>query len=224
MAERGAIAHGADIAAPAIQIAQAHYASVRHRVSGVATYEVADLNQRVWPSAHYDLIAAKGILHHLPDVEAVIRRVHAALVPGGLFWVCDTYGGECRSAVLAAGLLMLILPTHVSYYDKLRALARFGRKAPDHLRASMEAEGLSPFEGAGRAAPWPSMIASLFEVDSRAEDIAITGYIAAQLKAPDPIAVPFLRLMGVVDRAAVRAGLLRSTGLTLWARKPAGRS
>jgi hypothetical protein len=68
------------------------------------------------------------------------------------------------------------------------------------------------------------MIASLFEVDSRAEDIAITGYIAAQLKAPDPIAVPFLRLMGVVDRAAVRAGLLRSTGLTLWARKPAGRS
>jgi 2-polyprenyl-3-methyl-5-hydroxy-6-metoxy-1,4-benzoquinol methylase len=221
MAERGAIAHGMDIASGAIEIARAYYDAVRPRVSGTATYEIADLNSVQWPEGRYDLVVAKGVLHHLIRADAVIDGVHAALVPGGLFWICDNHGTETRSTAAAAGLLMLVLPTQVTYTDKLRGLARFGRKSPDRIRASMEAEGLSPFEGAGRRVPWPALVAERFDIQAMRPGEAITGYLAAELDAPDWVALPFLRALGAVDRAMVRAGLLDSTLTLIEARRPA---
>jgi len=47
----------------------------------------------------------------------------------------------------------------------------------------------------------------------------VTGYVTAQLALPDRVAVPLLRALAVPDRWAVRLGLLRSTGVVLFARK-----
>ena len=84
----------------------------------------------------------------------------------------------------------------------------------------MEARGLSPFEGVGRAVDWTGSVARLFDVVVRDRHAAITGYIAAQLRGPDAVAIPGLRLLRAVDIALVRAGLLHSTGVTILARKP----
>jgi 2-polyprenyl-3-methyl-5-hydroxy-6-metoxy-1,4-benzoquinol methylase len=223
MAERGAVAHGVDIAAGAIEIARGYFETVRSRVAGVASYEVADLNTYRWPVEQYDLVVAKGVLHHLIHADAVVDGVHSALVPGGALWICDNHGSERIATAAAAGLLMLILPTEVTYADKLRGLSRFGLKSPDRIRASMEAEGLSPFEGAGRAVEWPALVAARFDIEAMRPGEAITGYLAGQLRAPDRVALPFLRALGVVDRAMVRVGLLQSTLLLIEARKPARR-
>jgi 2-polyprenyl-3-methyl-5-hydroxy-6-metoxy-1,4-benzoquinol methylase len=223
LARRGAIAHGVDVAGDAVAIARDYYRSHRDHLEGVATYEAADLNELVLDEGLYDAVVAKGIMHHLARAEALIERLHAALAPGGFLWVSDTRGHESPVTAAVAGAITFVLPTHVSYADKLRALATFGLASASRVKASMEADGLSPFEGAGRRVDWPGTVRRLFDVEFERPHPAITGYIAGNLRGPDLLADPFLASLSAVDRALVRAGVLRSTGLTISARKRAAR-
>lgn len=222
MAQRGAIAHGIDISDRAIAVARDYYETIKDTVPGAVTYAVTDLNALDLPPATYDVIAAKGVLHHLVRLEHVIDQVYAALKPGGLFWVSDTHGDESLPVTLLAGALTLALPTQVSYREKGRGLLRFGLRAPQRVRASIQADGLSPFEGAGRDQDWVALVRQRFTVERMARKPAVTGYIAAQLALPDRVAIPLLRALAVPDRWAVRLGLLRSTGVVLFARKDEG--
>lgn len=222
MAQRGAAAQGMDISEGAIAVARAYYESIKDTVSGAVTYAVTDLNALDLPPAAYDVIAAKGVLHHLVRLEHVIDQVYAALKPGGLFWVSDTHGDESLPVTLLAGALTLALPTQVSYREKVRGLLRFGLRAPQRVKASIQADGLSPFEGAGRDQDWVALVRQRFAVERTARKPAMTGYVTAQLALPDRVAVPLLRALAVPDRWAVRPGLLRSTGVVLFARKDEG--
>ncbi len=222
MAQRGAVAHGIDISDGAIAVARAYYESIKDTVPGAVTYAVADLNALDLPPATYDVIAAKGVLHHLVRLEHVIDQVYVALKPGGLFWVSDTHGDESLPATLLAGALTLVLPTQVSYREKVRGLLRFGLRAPERVKASIQADGLSPFEGAGRDQDWVALIRQRFAIERTARKPAVTGYVTAQLALPDRVAVPLLRALAIPDRWLVRLGLLRSTGVVLFARKDEG--
>jgi SAM-dependent methyltransferase len=222
MAQRGAQALGLDISAEAVDIARRYYASIQHEVMGSAAYDVADLNRIELLAATYDVVVVKGTLHHLVALEHVIAEIYKALKPGGLLWISDSTGGEHLSTVLAAGGLTFVLPTETSYQDKLSALFRFGLRAPSRVRASIEAEGLSPFEGAGREGDWLRLVAGQFEIEQEIAAPAVTGYVAAQLRAPDSAAISFLKVIRAIDQVLVRLKLLVPTGIVVYARKPAG--
>ncbi len=221
MAQRGASARGIDISPKAIEIARGYYESIREEVSGSAAYEIADLNTIDLPADAYDIVAAKGTLHHLVQLDHVIDQVHRALKPGGLFWMCDTNGDEAASTVLIASALMFVLPTYVSYRDKLRGLLRFGVHAPGRIKASIQAQGLSPFEGVGREHDWLKLVQERFNVERLVNYPAFTGYITAQIALPDRLALPLLRLMHRADSRLVRWRILRNTGVVVYARKSA---
>jgi 2-polyprenyl-3-methyl-5-hydroxy-6-metoxy-1,4-benzoquinol methylase len=219
MAQRGAHVTGLDISDRALQIGRDYYAAIQSEIPGSVTYQAADLNAIELPPEHFDVIAVKGTLHHLVNLPHVIAQIHHALRPGGLLWIADSHGEESMAAVLAASALMFVLPTHVSYPDKIRGLLRFRANAPARIKASIEAQGLSPFEGAGREHDWLALVEERFDIERRVTSLAFTGYITAQLKAPDALAIPFLRLLRVIDRSLVRLGLLKSSGILLYARK-----
>jgi 2-polyprenyl-3-methyl-5-hydroxy-6-metoxy-1,4-benzoquinol methylase len=219
MAQRGAAATGLDISGKALEVARAYYESIRESVPGSATYEVADLNHITLLAEHYDVIAVKGTLHHLTQMEHVIAQMHQALKPGGLLWVSDSHGEEKLSTALVASGLMFVLPTVISYRDKIAGLIRFGTRAPSRIKASIEAEGLSPFEGAGREHDWLQLIGEHFTIEQRLPAPAVTGYITNQVKLPDWAALPLLRGLCVIDRLLVRLKILRSTGVIVYARK-----
>jgi 2-polyprenyl-3-methyl-5-hydroxy-6-metoxy-1,4-benzoquinol methylase len=221
LAQRGAHAHGIDVADRAIEMAQTYFHSIETEVPGQVSYQVADLNHINLPSAVYDIVVANGALHHLIDPCGMIDRVHRALKPGGFFWVSDKDADEAASTVLLASVLMAVLPTRVSYVDKLRGLLRFGFGAPARIRASMQTDGYSPFEGAGRGKDWPGRVHQLFELEQATEHPAVTLYLAAEIRLPISVVRPLLRGMGTVDSALVRWKLLRSSGITLVARKRA---
>lgn len=221
MAQRGAHAAGIDISDRALAVARRYYDSIRQTVSGSATYTAADLNTLTLPPAAYDVIAVKGTLHHLLHLEHVITEMHRALKPGGLLWVSDSDGEEAMSTALVASALMFLLPTHVSYRAKIGGLLRFGARAPSRIKASIEAEGLSPFEGAGRDHDWLELIGQRFIIERRIDAPAVTGYITHQVSLPDWAALPLLRALCVVDSALVRLRVLHNTGVILYARKPA---
>jgi 2-polyprenyl-3-methyl-5-hydroxy-6-metoxy-1,4-benzoquinol methylase len=219
MAQRGAQAEGIDISEKALHIARQYYDSIRDSVSGSITYRAADLNALELPIEAYDVIAVKGTLHHLVRMDHVINEIHKALKPGGLLWVSDSEGEEKMSTALVASGLMFLLPTHVSYRDKINGLIRFGTRAPSRIKASIEAEGLSPFEGAGREHDWVKLIGQRFEVERRIDSPAVTGYITHQINMPDSLALPLLRALCAVDRLLVRLNILHNTGVILYARK-----
>jgi 2-polyprenyl-3-methyl-5-hydroxy-6-metoxy-1,4-benzoquinol methylase len=219
MAQRGAHVTGMDISEKALQVARDYYASIQSEVTGSVSYEAADLNALELPPEHYDVIAVKGTLHHLVNLPHVVEQMHRALKPGGLLWIVDSHGEEALATALVASGLMFLLPTHVTYADKIRGLLRFRADAPSRIKASIEAQGLSPFEGVGRQHDWLALVEERFAVERRVVAPAFTGYITAQLKAPDALAIPLLRLLRGIDRLLVRLGLLRSTGVLLYVRK-----
>lgn len=220
MAQRGADAHGIDISRGAIRIARDYYDSVRDTVSGRASYEVADLNRITLPPQKYDVVVGKGVLHHLSEVGHLLDQIYCALKPGGLLWLADTNGHEALPTVLLASVLTFVLPTEISYRDKLKGLLRFGWRAPERIKASMQAEGLSPFEAAGREHDWLAMIQERFIIERRIDMPAVTGYVTAQLKMPERPARLLLKSLARVDRFLVRRGLLHNTGVVIYARKP----
>ncbi len=219
MAQRGAIVTGSDLSEKAITIAHNYYESIKDQVSGSVVYQTDDLNTIQLPENTYDIIVVKSVLHHLINLDHTITEIHKALKPGGLLWASDTDGDEASSTVLIAGALCLVLPTATSYVDKLRALLKFGVNAPSRVKASIQAEGLSPFEGAGREHDWIKLIEGKFTIEKRVDAPAFTGYVTAQLKAPDWFALPLLKMFRWVDRKLVNRKLLRNTGVILYARK-----
>ncbi len=219
MAQRGADATGLDISEPALEVARRYYQSIAAEVPGTAAYRHADLNRIELAADTYDIIAVKGTLHHLIEMPHVVEAIYQALKPGGLFWIHDTRDDENPRTVLAASALMFLLPTEVSYLDKIRGLLRFGFDAPSRIKASMEAEGLSPFEGAGRDHDWWTLVRERFDVESVQPMPAVTGYISAQLALPDSAAIPFLRLLRAADDVLVRLNILVPSMVTVYARK-----
>jgi SAM-dependent methyltransferase len=165
-------------------------------------------------------VVAYGILHHLVEAPRLVAEVYKSLRPGGLFWISDIASHETAETVLLAGLLAFLLPTYVPYREKIAGLLKFGFRIPARVRASMQSEGASPFEGVGRETEWPEAVRRRFTVERLEAHPAVTGYIASQVNLPDRVALPILHALQAVDSAFVRSGLLRSTGLTVYARKP----
>jgi 2-polyprenyl-3-methyl-5-hydroxy-6-metoxy-1,4-benzoquinol methylase len=218
LAQQGADATGMDLAEKSLAVARAYYEKVQPSVKGRVTYVAADFNRLELPAATYDLIVVKAVLHHLVNLPSVVQELRKALKPGGLLWIDDTNGDEAPLSVLIAGALCLVLPTHTRYRDKLRALWKFGLRAPGRVKASIEAEGLSPFEGAGREHDWLKLIDDHFTIERRVSQPGITGYVSAQLKLPDALAIPFLNALRALELLLVRLRLVRSTGVVLYAR------
>ncbi|MCA9882856.1 MAG: class I SAM-dependent methyltransferase [Anaerolineae bacterium] len=219
IAQRGANATGYDISEKSLQVARDYYASIADEVAGTVTYAVQDLNAIDLPRNQYDIIVVKGTLHHLTNMPQVITQVHAALKPGGLFWVSDEAGDVTMRSALFSSALMFLLPTQVSYWEKFAGLFKFGLNAPSRIKASMEAEDLSPFEGAGREHDWLALVQQQFAVEKLINKPAVTGYLAHQIKLPRWLAIPLLRTIGAVDSLLVRLGILKNTGVIVYARK-----
>lgn len=89
------------------------------------------------PLSNYDAILSIGVLHHIEDVDPVIRRAYAALRPGGQFlaWLYGREGNELYLASVAplrrlttrlpdAGLAALThaINSALTFYIKLCAL------------------------------------------------------------------------------------------------------
>jgi 2-polyprenyl-3-methyl-5-hydroxy-6-metoxy-1,4-benzoquinol methylase len=220
LARRGAQVEGLDISTDALEIARNYYETIKDSLPGQASYAEADLNRTTLPEATYDVICVKGTLHHLPGADDLLGQVERALKPGGLLWVMDSIGRTPFRAVLLASALTFVLPTKVSYREKFVGLRRFGLNAPARVQASIEADGLSPFEGVGREVDWLAVIREQFAIEREVINPSVVGYVAAQIRLPDRIAWPLLRALRAFENLLIRLRLLDSSALTVYARKP----
>ena len=59
-------------------------AKKRNAVPGI-TYRVCSLQDYEYPAAAYDLVVSNLVLHYVEDLDAIYRRIHETLRPGGVF-------------------------------------------------------------------------------------------------------------------------------------------
>ena len=221
MAQRGAEATGLDISEEALSVAREYYETIRHKVSGSVRYEVSDLNHISLKADSYDVITVCGALHHLTNAHHTIEESHKALRPGGLFWVSDLLGSESRVATYLTGALMFLLPIEISYRDKFAGLFRFGLRSPERVKAALEGEGFSPFEGSGREGGWFQDVEEHFAVRRKFHFLSVTKHFAGEkmISLSDRWAVPILRGIAALERSLLRIGWLRGTGWVVYACK-----
>ncbi len=78
-----------DLSRPMLERAQQR---VSRETDGEVRLFEGDFRRIQFKEASYDVVLAAAVLHHLreePDWEDSFRRIHAALRPGGSFWVTD---------------------------------------------------------------------------------------------------------------------------------------
>lgn len=218
MARRGAHVEGWDVAEVAIQLAQQHAQANPPSSGGSVTYAVKDINYTELPHERYDVIVALGVLHHLAEVRAVLENCRRALKPNGILYVADPLDTP-RINALICGALTFIFPNQIRYGQKVRALLHLRGKVLQSATASIEAQGLSPFEGYGRHQAPLEVIRELFEVRGYVEKSAFTGYLMQQIKLPRSAVVAIGRVLWLFDQALVKLRLLRGLLYVVWAVK-----
>jgi tRNA (cmo5U34)-methyltransferase len=50
-----------------------------------------DLEKNDWPNGKFDLIISQMVLHHVDDIESIIKKFYLMLNPGGYMVVADLY-------------------------------------------------------------------------------------------------------------------------------------
>ena len=185
IARRGADVDACDIAEGALQIGQEYYDACRQKenIPGTLHYFEADVNLWNFPIAHYDWIIVRGTLHHTFRVHDVLLNIRRALKPGGTLWASDPIDAT-RVNGLVAGVLLMILPTQLSYREKFGHLFRVRGGAIRGMQAAIEGEGASPFEGIGRAQKPVEVIREMFKITSYEEKAAFAGFLSAEIKVP----------------------------------------
>jgi 2-polyprenyl-3-methyl-5-hydroxy-6-metoxy-1,4-benzoquinol methylase len=98
-------------------------------------YRVADVMETDLSGEHYDCIASIATLHHLP-MEDVLRKLKAALRPGGTLLVLDLYEGEGWRDRLAN---LLAIPVNIA----LRLVKQRRLRESSEVREAWEEHGRS---------------------------------------------------------------------------------
>src|SRR5262249_45476450 len=130
-----------------------------------------------------------------------------ALLPDGVLYISDAFDTP-RANALVGGVLMFVLPTQLSYLEKIRHVFRLRGQVLDRVSASIEARGLSPFEGYGRHQEPIQILRKKFETVHFEEFSAFTGYVIAQIKLPDSAIIVLGRILNFFDRLLVKTKIL----------------
>jgi len=204
LARLGHHVHGMDISEGAIEIARKFAEENPYKENfGSIQYSVTDLNRIEFEPNSLDVVVAWDGLHHILLLDRLMQQVRNALKPNGVFIFSDNIGMHWKSR-LVGGLLYFLLPTHVSYFTKLKYVLGGQRKVKEEMSER------SPFEEVNTESILP-IAEKYFDMIEKQSHTGI-GYraaIAGDLRFPSFLKYRFLRCLKKFDDWAVQHGLLK---------------
>ena len=100
-ARTGAECHGADITDTHLELTARNF-----ELEGLPVkLHKADATRLPFPDGFFDCVYGFGVIHHIPDVEAVVREISRVLKPGGVFQVAVYHRFSLHTLVLFLGAL-----------------------------------------------------------------------------------------------------------------------
>lgn len=117
LAHRGVFQQGTGIDLAPAAIAEARRLTEEEGLSDKLTFRVEDLNQFELPEATTDLVIAIGALHHLDNLEHVIRQIHRTLRPGGVL-IASEYVGPNYQQLTPRQIELINAVIHLMPHDR----------------------------------------------------------------------------------------------------------
>lgn len=120
LARNGLQVTGIDVSPRSIEVAK-QYASENTHTEGFGSleYRCEDFCQTDLGQSTYDTVVFFRSLHHIGNLNPLMRKVHKALKPGGNLVICEPIRGEfTTNAAALAGLIRLLAPTWETPMEK----------------------------------------------------------------------------------------------------------
>jgi 2-polyprenyl-3-methyl-5-hydroxy-6-metoxy-1,4-benzoquinol methylase len=124
LARNGLDVAGVDLSPRSIEIAKKYARENPFKKNfGSLKYKAGNVLAMNLGKNEYDSVVFFGSLHHMPNINRVLSKVHAALKKGGNLIVCEPVSENfTRQSAEFAAVLRAILPTWIPYEKKLKNL------------------------------------------------------------------------------------------------------
>jgi 2-polyprenyl-3-methyl-5-hydroxy-6-metoxy-1,4-benzoquinol methylase len=124
LARNGLDVVGVDLSPKSIEIAERFAKENTYKDTfGSLKYTVGDIMSLDLGIEEYDTIIFFGTLHHIPNIDQFLPKIHQALKIDGAVIACEPIRENIsKENIELAAMLKAILPTHVSFDEKLKGL------------------------------------------------------------------------------------------------------
>lgn len=210
MARKGADADAHDISEEAIRIGGKYYRETKgkEKYTGNISYHITDLNFPKFPKNKYDVVVIRNVLHHIINLRQLFEELNNSLKPCGLILVDDGLPAG-KIEALAAGAFLMLLPTDIPYFEKIRRVFRKGQILK-RTQDMMDAKGASPFESVSGEES-VDYLKDFFKVGNYTTYAAFIGVLTAKVRFPPMINILLLRMLNFIDVIMIKLGILRGT-------------
>lgn len=214
LARRGMNVDGFEISDARLHIAREYLrGNLFKECFGSVNYQREDINKVSLKKNNYELAASWDTLHHIPEIERVIKEIHESLKPGGYFVLYDHIGLSKRNKKV---IRILRIPFAVC--SMARNIFKTGLNSPPD---SPLENITSPFEDITQE-EMISAIKKFFEIVSLETQLCFAGALANELVSfPDTLKYPLIGLFKLIDDALIRARILKGEYVFVIARKSA---
>lgn len=217
LARRGMNVDGFEISDARLQIAREYLRdNVYKEGFGSVNYRMEDINKVSLRRNNYESAASWDTLHHIPEIERVIKEIHESLKPGGYFVLYDHIGlRKENQAVIKILRGPFAVFSMVSRIFKVRKAAEDPAPALEGPVKNMT----SPFEDI-TGEEMIEAIKKFFEIDLLETQLCFAGALANELVSfPDTLKYPLLRLFKFIDDVLIMARILKGEYVFVIARK-----
>lgn len=216
LARRGMNVDGLEISDARLHIAREYLrGNLFKECFGSVNYQREDINKVSLKKNNYESAASWDTLHHIPEIERVIKEIHESLKPGGYFVLYDHIGLSKRNK-----MVIRILRIPFAVCSMARNIFKTGLNSP----SDSPLENItSPFEDITQE-EMIIAIKKFFEIVSLETQLCFAGALANELVSfPDTLKYPLIGLFKLIDDALIRARILKGEYVFVIARKSAGR-
>lgn len=221
LARNGMRVDGIDISRKRIAVAQSYLeVAPKGENFGSINFIVADLNKIVLEKSAYEAVVVWDALHHIPEIERLVKEVRKALKPGGNFLVLDSIGPS-RLGSFLSNFLYFLLPTDRDYLEKLKLIPKYFKKYFKVKTMEVERTNIeesSPFEGV-TGIEMVEIIRKNFCIKEMRTLLAFSIPLAAPLKFREPFKYKLVSIMKALDDFFIRMKILRGAQVFIWAKK-----
>ena len=220
LARQGADVDAVEVSSQRIDIARYYLQNNPFTESfGSIQYLVSDLNMITLSAARYQTVVCWDTLHHIPELERLIKEVRDSLVPGGRFIVYDHIGLRRNNLRL---LRVMRIPLH-----GISMVWRFlkGKRSDEAMTLSdrgIENGEASPFEDV-TGEEMIGIIGKYFKVDAMTTQLSFLADLANDLFfLPRCVLYPVIWFLKRIDDALILLRIVRGEYVFISARTKEG--
>ncbi len=208
LARRGIHIDAFDIGEKRLEQARKYFQSCLkyENIPGSIEHHCQDLN-RITLNRRYTTAVVKDSLHHIMELDYLMRELHESLENGGSLIYFDHIGLDKRLTTL------LKLPGGISRFVKRRpTIARHKNDMPLPI---------SPFDGVSQE-EMINLTAKYFEIKKLKTTMAFSNWIVNRLEVyrwPNSFKIPFCHLLKFLDSLSIKMRIFRGSSILVYAFK-----